>query len=112
MQQIAMFDNQRLSFSVSPVDAQGNSATIQAGSLAVTFDNTTASATINADGQSGFIHVPKGAAAGQFTATISADADPGDGVQTISTAIQIEIQHRLAATLNATFGTPEDEPAA
>jgi hypothetical protein len=113
----AMFDGQRLPFTIKPTDAKGNPAPIETGSLEVSFsdeDNTNAvglTATLNDDGVSGFIHSPAGSS-GKSIATFSGDADLGAGVSTITYSLEIEVTHRMATNLGVGVGDAEDEPAA
>lgn len=105
---IVLKDTQRVSISVSPVDAKGNPAKVDGapswavvGPAIVTLvpsdDGLTCVATTTGD-------------LGTTQITVSADADVGEGVQTISGLLDVEVVGGVAVSLSVAAGVPEEIP--
>lgn len=104
-----MTDTQKSTITLRPVDKAGNPAPVQAGS--VVWDDsevkTVAGVTPSADGLS--IDVVSAGPLGSGQLRVSADADLGDGVVTISDAIQITIVAGQAVGLGLTASEPVEQ---
>lgn len=89
-------------------DAKGDDAQVQAGSVQATLDNEeVASVELDPDDQTKI--TVKGKRAGATVLRISADADLGEGVKTITTEIAVEITAGEAVGFGVTFGEPEEQ---
>lgn len=97
-------DDQRVTVSITPVDARGNAA--QLGSVPAWVDATgQTDLEPSADGLSCIV-IPKGVL-GTTQINVSADADLGDGVVTISGTLDLEIVAGQAVGFAINPGTPE-----
>ncbi len=99
--------NQRIPFILQPVDRRGNPASVEAGSVAFSVDNT-AVATVEVDPANelaGFILTH---GVGVATLNYSADADLGEGVTQISGFDAIEVKPEQAVGFGITYGPAED----
>jgi hypothetical protein len=106
---LVLKDNQRVAISVSPVDARGNPAKVDGapvwsvigpGILALETSDDGLSCVATATGELGVTQV-----------TVTADADLGEGVQTISGLLDVEVIGGMAVGLAINAGVPEDVPA-
>ncbi|MFA5766819.1 MAG: hypothetical protein WC919_02770 [Candidatus Paceibacterota bacterium] len=103
-------DNQRVTINVSPVDAKGNPAQVDGapvwavvGPGIVTLEPST----------DGFTCVATTTGElGTTQLTVTADADVGEGIQTISGLLDVEVVGGVAVSLAIAAGVPEDIPAA
>lgn len=106
---IVLKDTQRVSISVSPLDAKENPAKIDGApswtvvgpaivTLAPSDDGLTCVATTTG-------------ALGTTQIAVSADADVGEGVQIISGLLDVEVVGGIAVNLSVTAGVPEEIPA-
>lgn len=86
--------------SVSPTDAAGNPAPIQAGSLTVVSDNPSVIASGVEQPDGSFKCVTAGI--GTALLTVSADADVGEGVETIQDQISVTVDAAKAKNLGLT----------
>lgn len=99
-------DTQKFTASIRPVDAKGNPAQVQSGSiqwsgpdfLTVTPASDGLSAEVSANGPLG---------SGQVA--VSADADLGDGVVTITGVLQVEVQAGQAVSLAVDSSQPTEQ---
>lgn len=102
---------------VNPTDAAGGPSVIQAGSLAgvsntadIIANGVVVDPTIYGVGNSGteaLLFVTTGTT-GSYEVVVSADADPGDGVVTISDTVSGTVSHALASNLGlGTRGVPK-----
>ena len=106
---IVLKDTQRVTINVSPVDAKGNPAQVDGApvwavvgpgivTLAPSADGMTCVATTTGD-------------LGTTQVTVTADADVGEGVQTISGLLDVEVVGGTAVSLAVAAGVPEEIPA-
>lgn len=102
---VVLKDNQKVSIGIAPVDAKGNTAKIDGAPVWTVADATIVTLVPSEDGMS---CVATAAAIGTTQITISADADLGEGVTTITGLVDIEVTGGVATGLNVTVGTPED----
>ena len=105
---LLLTDIQKATLSIAPVDAKGNAAPVQAGSVVWSAaDGTLLTLTPSADGLS-----CDAAAAGPLGTTqvnVSADADLGDGVTTIAGTLDVTVAASQAVSLNISAGTPVNQ---
>lgn len=105
---LLLTDTQKASLSIAPVDAKGNPAKVQDGSVVWSAaDSTIVTLTPSADGLSCDC-----AAAGPLGTTqvnVSADADLGDGVTTIAGTLDVQVQAGQAVSLGISAGTPVEQ---
>ena len=102
----------------APTDKKGFPAKVQDGSVSITVGNDTATVEPNPDDPTNaFSALVKGARPGkddgsEVTAvTISADADLGEGVKTISKALELQVTSGEATGFGEpTVGTVEEQP--
>jgi len=100
-------DNQKITFSLAPVDAKGQPSTIDPTKTALTPDNpAVASVTINPDGVSGTI-VAGAVGATQLTGSVTDANNPAD-VVAIS-PISITVVAGDTATVAVNLGEPTDQ---
>lgn len=98
-------NEQKVSLTLTPKTATGKPAKVQDGSLkwsVISGDSTVEPA---GDGLSAFLVSSDTPGDTQFL--VEADADIGDGVETISEAITLHVSGANAANLGAVLGTPE-----
>ena len=100
--------DRQVTASIAPVDAAGNPASIDGAPVWNSADPTLFSVTAAADGLSAVI-VPLGAA-GTAQLSVSADADLGAGVITITGTLDIEVVGGQAVAINIVPGTVEPKP--
>jgi hypothetical protein len=100
-------DTKKVSASVSFVDAKGNAASVQGEPAWSSSDETIATVTADAGGMSATI-VAVGPL-GMAQISVSADADLGDGVQTVTGLADIEVQASQAVAASLTLGEPSDQ---
>lgn len=105
---LLMTDVQKSTLSIAPVDAKGNPAPVEAGSVAWSAaDNTLVTLTPSADGLSCDC-----AAAGPLGTTqvnVQADADLGAGVTTIAGTLDVQIAASQAVSLNIASAPPVNQ---
>ena len=99
---------QKAEASVSPIDAKGNPASVQAGTVEWTSSNPaviTVTEDLNDETKAEIVAVGLGSAQVQ----IAADADLGDGVVTINGVADIEVIAAPAVGFAVNVGTPENQ---
>jgi len=92
-----------------PVDAKGNPAPVDGAPAWGSSDPTVATVTPAADGLSAMV-----AAVGPLGKTqisVNADADLGEGFESIAGTLEIEVVAGKAVSLSIKTGTPEEIPA-
>jgi hypothetical protein len=108
--QMVLKDTEQVVLSVLPVDAKGNPAPVDGAPAWGSSDPTVATVTPAADGLSATV-----AAVGPLGKTqisVTADADLGEGVESVVGTLDIEVVAGKAVSLSIKTGTPEEIPAA
>jgi hypothetical protein len=105
---IVLKDAQKVTINISPVDAKGNAAKVDGAPVWAVSDPTILTLAPSTDGLS-CVATTTGVV-GTTKIAITADADIGEGVQTISGSIDIEVVGGVAAGLNITIVGVEDIP--
>lgn len=108
MAEIALTSEQKVKVTLTPTTATGKPSSLDG---AATFEVVSGDATVeNIDELSAYII---SGAAGVSVVSVSADADLGEGVVTITDSITVTVSDPLAANLGLTIGEPEpkDVPA-
>lgn len=99
---------QQVTGTLQPVDHLGNPAQVQAGSSKFTTSDP-AILTAAADATNELMVTVKGKQAGAGQLLWSGDADLGDGVVTISLAVDFTITSAQATGATITFGPPTEQ---
>jgi hypothetical protein len=102
-------DTEQVVLSVVPVDAKGNAAPVDGAPVWGSSDPAVATVTAAADGLSATV-----AAVGPLGKTqisVTADADLGEGLESIVGTLEIEVVAGKAVSLSIKTGTPEEIPA-
>lgn len=110
MAEIALTSEQKVKVTLAPKTATGKPSSLDG---AATFEVVSGDVSIeNIDELSAYII--SGDAAGTSVVSVSADADLGEGVVTITDSITVTVSDPLAANLGLVVGTPEpkDTPEA
>jgi hypothetical protein len=108
---VQLTDVQEVRLSISPKDSQGNLASVDGVPTWESSDESVLTvAAVSDDGlMADAVTVgPLGTA----TVTVTADADLGDGVTTLSDTVDITVVASQASALNVAVGTPTERPAA
>lgn len=105
---LSLKNTQKVTGTLAPLDAKGNDAPIETGSVVVSSSDE-AVATIEKDPENEKSLTVKGVNNGTCTLTISADADLGEGVKTITTEVNVEIISGQASNFGITFGEPVEQ---
>lgn len=105
--EINLTTEQQVLATITPVTAAGNPATLD-GEAVWTVTSGTCTVT-PVDATSAWL--VSGDIAGDSTVVVSADADLGAGVQTISDTCLLHVANPQAASLGLTLGEPELKPA-
>jgi hypothetical protein len=104
---LVLTDIQEVTLSVAPVSAAGNPAPVEGPPVWSVSDPTVGAVTVAADGLSAkFVTTGK---LGLCQVNVSADADLGPGVKTITGVLEVEVVASEAANLGVTAGTPADK---
>jgi len=104
---VTLTDTQQVGITVTAADKRGGKADVQSVTFAST-DDSVASVnqdTVDTHKATVVAHVP-----GTITVNVSADADLGDGVRTITGSLDFTITGGGAATLAVNPGTPVEQP--
>ena len=100
--------NQKVSGQVTAVDRKGNPAQVEAGSFVFdTSDPEVCVISQDPEDESKFTVTAVGFGVAQVT--VSADADLGEGVETISAFAAVEVTAEKAVGFGFTFGEPTDK---
>jgi len=103
MVEATLTNEQKVRISASPVTATGSPAALDGS---VRFEVGSGDCTIEPiDDLSAFI--VSGANPGDSTIVVSADADLGAGVETVSDAVTVHVEGARAVSLGLSIGTPE-----
>jgi len=103
-------DTEQVVLSVVPVDAKGNAAPVDGTPAWDSSDPTVAIVTPAADGLSAT--VAAAGPLGKAQISVTADADLGEGIESIVGTLEIEVVAGKAVSLSIKTGTPEEIPAA
>ena len=106
--QMVLKDTEQVVLSVVPVDAKGNTAPVDGAPAWGSSDPAVATVTPAADGLSATV-----AAVGPLGKTqisVTADADLGEGIESIVGTLEIEVVAGEAVSLSIKTGTPEEIP--
>jgi hypothetical protein len=100
-------DSQKTNLAINPVDKKGNPAKVDGAPAWAVSDETLATLQPAADGLSAglFANGPLGT----FQVTVSADADLGEGIATISGVLDVEVIAGAAASLAISAGPAEEQ---
>lgn len=104
---LVLNNEQKCLLTINPLTAGGNPAPVDGAPQWATADATIATVEPAADGLT--CTVRSGDVAGTTTVTVTADADLGDGTQTLSEVVNVIVVQAQASTLGVTAGTPEQE---
>lgn len=102
-------DNQRVTINVSPVDAKGNPAQVDGAPVWAVVGPGIVTLEPSSDGFT-CVATTTGEL-GTTQLTVTADADVGEGIQTISGLLDLEVVGGVAVGLAIAAGIPEDIPA-
>jgi hypothetical protein len=103
---LVLKDAQKVTITVSPIDAKGNAAQVDGVPAWAVANPAILTLVPSADGLT-CVATTTGAV-GTTQITITADADLGEGIKTISGLVDVEVVSGMAAGLNIVAGTPED----
>jgi hypothetical protein len=107
MAALVLTDLQQVELSVAPVNAVGNPAPVDGEPVWAVSDPTVLTLQIASDGFSA-LAVTTGKL-GTCQVSVSADADLGPGVTTLTGTLDIEVKASQAVNLGMTVGTPTDK---
>ena len=105
VKKMKLTDVQKVIGSIAPKDAAGNPAPVDGIPVWASSDTAVITVTAAPDGMSAVVEAvgPLGTA----QVSVSADADTGEGVTTITALVDIEVLASEATALGITFGVPE-----
>lgn len=109
--QVQLTDVQEVRLSISPKDSQGNPATVDGAPAWASSDESVLTvAAVSDDGLTADAVTvgPLGTA----TVTVTADADLGEGVTSLTDTVEITVVASEASALNVSAGTPTERPGA
>ena len=104
---LSALPQQRIPFTLQPVDRKGNPAPVEPGSVVYSMDDPTV-AVFEVDSSNELAGAIITSAVGVTQFNYSADADLGEGVVTITGFDAIEVKPELAVGFGITFGPAED----
>lgn len=104
---LVLTDNQQVTLTIAPVDVKNNPAPVDGVPTWSSSDATIVAVTPAADGMSA-VAVAVGPI-GTAQVNVSADADLGAGVTTISGTLDVQVQAGNAVSLGISAGTPTDQ---
>lgn len=99
-------DDQRVGLSIQPLDAKGQPARVDGVPTWSVSDGALGSIAVAADGMSATFTATD---VGVVQVNVSADADLGPGVRTISGTLDIQIEPGEAVSLGIVAGVPESQ---
>lgn len=103
---LILADNQKVALSIAPKSVAGNPAAVDGAPSWRVSDESVLSLEVAADGMSAV--VTSTGKLGTSQVSVSADADLGEGVQTITGLLDIEVKASAAVSLDISAGTPEN----
>ncbi len=104
---LVLTDIQKVKLSISPKSAAGNPAPVDGVPSWSVSDASVASIVVADDGLSA--EVLTTGVLGFVQVTVDADADLGEGVETITGVLDIEVKASAAVTLDIGAGAPENK---
>lgn len=104
---LILTDVQKVELSINPTSAAGNPAPVDGAPVWTSSDETVLTVTASEDGLSA-VAVTTGKL-GKAQVNVSADADMGEGVKTITGVLDVEVRVSEAVSLAVTAGTPTDK---
>lgn len=104
---LILTDVQKVELSISPTSAAGNPAPVDGSPVWTSSDETVLTVTASEDGLSA-VAVTTGKL-GKAQVNVSADADMGEGVKTVTGVLEVEVRVSEAVSLAVTSGTPTDK---
>lgn len=102
---VVLKDNEKVSVSISPVDAAGNPGKIDGVPVWSSSNETVLTVTPADDGLSAVLTTV--GPLGNAQVEVNADADLGEGVKNVSGLIDVEVVAGETVALNPNVGTPE-----
>jgi hypothetical protein len=102
---LILTDVQKVGLSIAPVDAKGNPAPVDGVPTWGTSDASILTVTPAADGMSA--EALAVGPVGTAQVNVSADADLGTGITTITGTLDVQVTASQATALDITAGTPE-----
>jgi hypothetical protein len=107
IKEMILQDIQKVTLSITPVDAAGNPAKVDGAPVWESTDTTVVSLEVATDGLSAVATAvgPLGTA----QVSVTADADLGQGITPLIGTLDIEVVASAAVSLNVTAGTPESK---
>lgn len=103
---LILTDIQKVSLSISPKSAAGNPAAVDGVPVWQVSDENVLSLQTAEDGMSAVVSTT--GQLGTAQVSVSADADLGEGVQTITGVLDVEVKASAAVTLDISAGVPEN----
>jgi hypothetical protein len=104
---LILTDVQKVELSISPTSAAGNPAPLDGTPVWSSSDESVLAITASEDGLSA-VAVTTGKL-GRAQVNVSADADLGDGVKTITGVLDVEVRVSEAVSLAVSAGSPTDK---
>jgi hypothetical protein len=104
---LVLTDIQKVTLSISPKSAAGNPAPVDGVPSWSVSDASVASIVVSENGLSA--EVVTTGALGTVQVVVDADADLGEGVETITGVLDIEVKASAAVTLDIGAGVPESK---
>lgn len=101
---LVLGDDQKVTLSISPVDAKGNPAAVDGAPAWSSSDDTILAVTAAPDGMSAVAVAGK---IGDAQISVTADADMGGGTTTIAGALDVSVLAGQAVAFTINAGTPE-----
>jgi hypothetical protein len=106
---VEITEGQRLRVTITPVDANGHAAPVQAGSVVwAVSDDTLLSVTPEPTDEKVALVRPAGSTLGVGNVLVTADADLGEGVVTLEAEMELAITSGMATSLGLTSQVEED----
>jgi hypothetical protein len=102
-----MTTTQQLTVSINPLDRQKKPAKVDGAAVFTSSDESVATVTGNDDGLSALV-VARGV--GNYSISVSADADLGEGVVTIVGTATGTVTQGEAVSIDVVSGEPEEQP--
>jgi hypothetical protein len=103
---LLLTDTQKVTLSIDPRNAKGNPAPVDGVPEWAVSNPGVGTITPSADGLSATFVATTG---GDTQVSVTADADLGDGVRSLSATLDISVKPGEAVTLGITAGTPEEQ---
>ena len=104
---LVLTDIQKVSLSITPTSAAGNPAPVDGAPVWTSSDESVLTVTASADGLSA--EAVTTGKLGVAQVSVSADADLGEGVTTITGVLDVEVKASEAVSLAVSAGTPTNQ---